>query len=285
MGGIDKDDIGAGLDERLHSRLPVWTGTHRGTNPQPPHPVLARVRILFPLLYILDGYEPLEIAPPVNHRELLDPVAVENLLRLLDGCAGRDRNHLPCHDLGDLLGEVIFKLQIPVGENPYELPTSYNRQPRYVPLLLDPNGVRKALIGAEGQRFKNDTALKLLHLCHLGSLLIHREVLVYHAEPPLLRQRYSHPGFSHCIHCRAEDGDLEGNRTGKACRYVDIPGVNTRKGGCEEHIIKGEPLSYILFCHKNYSSRLITTPSHDSSTCRGVYPPAGRCRLRSSRRT
>ena len=142
VGGIDKDDIGAGLDERLHSRLPVWTGTHRGTNPQPPHPVLARVRILFPLLYILDGYEPLEIAPPVNHRELLDPVAVENLLRLLDGCAGRDRNHLPCHDLGDLLGEVIFKLQIPVGENPYELPTSYNRQPRYVPLLLDPNGVR-----------------------------------------------------------------------------------------------------------------------------------------------
>src|SRR5439155_699059 len=67
---------------------------------QPPELVLGGVGVADRLLDVLDGDQPAELVPLVDDGELLDPVAVQDLLRLLEGDPGT-RRHQPLagHDL------------------------------------------------------------------------------------------------------------------------------------------------------------------------------------------
>ena len=60
-----------------------------GQDAQPPDAVLARVRVIHPLLDVLDGDEPLEHVMVVDDQQLLHAVAVQNLFRLLRFFQGR----------------------------------------------------------------------------------------------------------------------------------------------------------------------------------------------------
>ena len=91
---VDDEHVDLGGDERGCALHRVGTDADRGADPQPPLVVLRRVRVLDPLRDVLDGDEPLEPAVGVDDRELLDLVAVEDRLGLLERRPDRRRHEV-----------------------------------------------------------------------------------------------------------------------------------------------------------------------------------------------
>ena len=86
---VDDEHVDAGLDERLRALERVGPDADRGADAQPPLLVLRRLRELDLLLDVLDGDQPAQPAVGVDDRELLDLVAVEDLLGLGERRADR----------------------------------------------------------------------------------------------------------------------------------------------------------------------------------------------------
>jgi hypothetical protein len=85
VGRVDDERVDLGLDERRGALDGVRPDPDRGGDAQPAALVLGRERIRLALRDVLDGDEPLEAPLEVDDRELLDAVAAENRLRLLEG--------------------------------------------------------------------------------------------------------------------------------------------------------------------------------------------------------
>ena len=85
--------------------------------------ILASVGILDALLDILDRDQPLQFKSLIDHRQFLNPILMQNFPRFLETGAFRSGHQLlPRHDLGDFQVYPVFKAQVPVGQNPHELP-------------------------------------------------------------------------------------------------------------------------------------------------------------------
>ena len=80
--GVDDEHVDAGGDERLRALDRVRADADRRADAQPAALVLRRVRVLDLLLDVLDGDQPAQPAVGVDDRQLLDLVAVEDLLGL-----------------------------------------------------------------------------------------------------------------------------------------------------------------------------------------------------------
>ena len=80
---VDDEHIGAGGDECLRALDRVGADADGGADAQPAALVLRRVRVLDLLLNVLDRDEPAQLAVGIDDRQLLDLVAVQDLLGLL----------------------------------------------------------------------------------------------------------------------------------------------------------------------------------------------------------
>src|SRR6266542_4067921 len=116
VGGVDRDDVHPRLEERLDARLAVGADADRGAAQEPAERVLRGVRVLLDLLDVLDRDEPLQLVGVVHDEELLDPVAVEQLLRLLDRDRDAGGDEVLRHHLLDALLEVLLEAQVAVRE-------------------------------------------------------------------------------------------------------------------------------------------------------------------------
>ena len=81
---VDDEHVDAGRDQRLGALARVRADADRGADAQPARRVLGRARELDPLLDVLDRDQALEDAVRVDDRQLLDPVAVQQLLGLVE---------------------------------------------------------------------------------------------------------------------------------------------------------------------------------------------------------
>ena len=81
---VDDEHVGARRDQRLRALERVRADADRGADAQPALRVLRRERELDPLLDVLDRDQALEHAVGVDDGQLLDPVAVQELLGLLE---------------------------------------------------------------------------------------------------------------------------------------------------------------------------------------------------------
>ena len=91
MRGVDDEHVDAGRDERLRALDCLGADADRRADAQPAALVLRRLRVLDLLLDVLDGDQPAQPAVGVDDRQLLDLVAVEDLLRLLRASCRRAR--------------------------------------------------------------------------------------------------------------------------------------------------------------------------------------------------
>ena len=92
--GVDDEDVDLRVDERGSALERVRPDAHRRADPQPALVVLRRVRVLDPLRDVLDRDEPLEPPVAVDDGELLDLVAMEDRLRLLERRADGRRDQV-----------------------------------------------------------------------------------------------------------------------------------------------------------------------------------------------
>ena len=115
---VDDEDVDLLGDESLRALEGVGADADRGADPQPAALVLRRERVLDPLLDVLDGDQALELAVGVDDRQLLDLVAVEDLLGLGERRPDRRGDEVPArHQRRDRLGDVVLEAEVAVGED------------------------------------------------------------------------------------------------------------------------------------------------------------------------
>ena len=85
MRRVDTNHIDARTPQRRHARLALRTDADRRADPQPAHLILARMRIANCLVHILDGDQAAQPILIVDQRQLLNPMRLQELLRMLRG--------------------------------------------------------------------------------------------------------------------------------------------------------------------------------------------------------
>ena len=118
VGGVDDEDVDLGVDERSGALERVRTDSDCGADPQAPLVVLRRFRVLDPLRDVLDRDQALEPPVGVDDGELLDLVAMEDRLRLLERRADRRRDQIAVgHERRHGLRGVRLEPEVAVRED------------------------------------------------------------------------------------------------------------------------------------------------------------------------
>src|SRR6185503_5451885 len=112
------DRVDARVDECLGARQEISGRANRGGNSQSPELILIRVRILATLVNVLDRDQSLQHAAAVDDWQLLDTVARENSLGLVERRAfTRGDQSLLRHRFVQRPIEVPLELQITIGND------------------------------------------------------------------------------------------------------------------------------------------------------------------------
>ena len=115
---VDDEHVDLGVDERGRALERVGPDADRRADPEPTLVVLRRVRVLDLLRDVLDGDEALEAPVVVDDRQLLDLVAVEDRLGLLERRADRRGDEVAArHQRGDRLRGVGLEAEVAVRED------------------------------------------------------------------------------------------------------------------------------------------------------------------------
>ena len=244
MRRVDDDDVHLLRDEGLRALEGVGADADRRTDLQPAALVLRRERVLDPLLDVLDGDQALEPPVGVHHGQLLDLVAVEDLLGLGERRPGRRGDEVAAgHQGRDRLGEVVLEAEVAVREDADEdLVLVDDRHSGDVVALHQPERVRDAVGGAEGDGLDDHPRLGALHLVDLGHLGLDREVAVHDPDPALAGERDREPGLGDRVHRGRHDRQLQRDRAGEPRRRRDVVREHRGLRRQQQDVVEGEAL-------------------------------------------
>ena len=121
VGRIQHQHIRAGLQQRAGPLQHIPGDADGGGTQQTALRVPGGVGIFYGLFNVLDGDQALQGKVFVHQRELLDLVGPQDLFRLCQRGVHRGGDQVFAgHDLAAGPGKILFKLQIPVGEDAHQ---------------------------------------------------------------------------------------------------------------------------------------------------------------------
>ena len=237
---VDDQHVDTCLHQRLGTRLPIGTHAERGADTQAAERILDRVRMAIRLQQVFDGDEANQHTAIADHQQLLDAMLVKQLARftLLD--ARRHGHELLCHQLRDLLVQVLLEANVAAGEDADGLVALNHRQPRDVVPPHQLEGIVERLPGAHGDGVDDHARLCPLHLGHLERLKLRAHILVQNADPALSGHRHSRAPFGHRVHRARHERDSKLDLPGETRGNVRVCGQKIRVRGQEQHVIEGE---------------------------------------------
>ena len=242
MRGVEHDHVHLGVDQRAGPLQTVLPRADGGGHAQTPERVLRCLRVAAGLLDVLDCNQAFEVTVLVDDEELLDPMVVQNLARLLEGRAHRHRDEvLLGHALGDGEVEARLEAKVAVGENAHQLPVRIrDRDPRDLVLLHDLQRLGDGLPRPHGHRVHDHPRLGTLDLVHFLGLAVDGHVLVNHAQAAMLSHGDGQARFGDRVHGRGDDGDVQVDVARQAGGDVDEVRVNVGAGGLEQDVVEGQ---------------------------------------------
>ena len=171
--------------------------------------VLHRIRVRLRLVHVLDG-DQADAAPGlVGHHQLLDPVAVQQVPRLVRGdVGGRGDQVVPRHQLIDPRTRVVGEAHVAVGDDADQPARAAldHRDAADAVLFLDGADIGQGLVGVDGDGVHHHAGFELLHPADLGGLFLRRHVLVDDADAAGLGHGDGHRALGHGVHAAATSG-------------------------------------------------------------------------------
>ncbi len=240
---VDDEDVHLGVDERGRAFHRVRPDADRSADSQAALLVLRRERVLDPLRDVLDGDEALEPPVRVDHRELLDLVAVEDRLGLGERGADRRCDEVPVrHERRDGLRRVGLEAEVAVREDADEHALVVRDRDTGDAVALHQlerlgDGVRRS----ERDGLDDHPRLGALDLVDLGDLLSDGEVPVDDPETALARERDREARLGDGVHRRRDQRDVQRDRRRQPRDRRDVVREDARLGGDEEHVVEREP--------------------------------------------
>ena len=252
MGGIDHQEVDAGVDQALGALEARIADRGRRGGAEPALRVLGGVRVELRLLHVLDGDEADAAILIVDDDQLLDAVLVKQLLGLglADRLAHRDQV-LARHQLIDALLRVGGEADVAVGQDADQAAEVVaasaaavdDRDARDAVGLHQRQRVGKGGIRADHDRVHDHAALELLDLADLLGLLFRREVAVDDADAAGLRHGDGEAGLGHCVHGGGDDRQVELDLARDPRPEIGLAGQHLRVTRQQQHVVEGERLA------------------------------------------
>jgi hypothetical protein len=215
-----------------------------GGHAQPAVLILVGAGMLAALEDVLDRDQAAQHALPVHHRQLLDAVRAEDLLRFVEGRAHRGGDEvLLRHRVANRAVECPLELQIAVGDDADQLAGGVDdRDPRDAELRHQLRRLAQRTVGSQGDRVEDHPRLTALHPVDLGRLPVDRHVLVNHADPARAGDRDRHFRLGDGVHRGRNERDVERNVPGEAALDIDALRVYRGLPRHEEDVVECEGL-------------------------------------------
>ena len=240
---VDGEHVDIALGELLGALEEIAGGPDGRAHTEPSMGILGGARIFQLLLNVLDGDESLEHVLVVDHQQLFDAMAVQDLLRLLERGADRDGDQvLLGHHFGDWDVGAGLKSQIAIGEDADQLAVLGHRHARDPVAPHDFERIGYFLVGRDGHRVDDHPALTALDAVDLLGLAVDGHVAMDDADAPLLGERDRQVRFGHGVHRGAEDRDVQGNLAGEAGASIGLGREHVAERRLKDQIVEGESL-------------------------------------------
>jgi hypothetical protein len=204
--------------------------------------VLGGVGVLALLADILEGDQTPQPPLLVDDRKLLDPMVLQDLLRLVERRSHRGGDQvLRGHHLRYRLFGIWIEAEVSVGDDPLQHPLAVDdRHAADGVFAHERESIADGGVEAEGDRIEDHPALRSFDAAHLFGLALGGHVLVDDSDSPFARQGDRHRGLRHRIHRRRQERRVQTNRLGKSGRDVRLAREVRAESRNEENIIVGE---------------------------------------------
>ena len=239
--GIQHQHVDLRLDQRRSAIQHVGGGTDGGGAQQTSARVTGGIRVFHGLFDILDGDEAAQHTRVVDERQLLDAVAGEDLLRLLEGRAdGADDEVILGHHVADAAGIVGDETHIAVGENADELTVHADRHAGDLELTHQRVRVRDGVVGGQREGIDDNAVLRTLDHIHLIGLRLDGHILVDNTDAALTRDGDRHLRLGDRVHSGGHQRGVERHALRQLGAHAD---VRRQHIGCrrnEQHVVEGQ---------------------------------------------
>gem|GEM_PF-4101368 len=203
VGGIYDDSVHTCLLKHRHPVCHVCGNTHCGSRHQASHGVLAGVRVILDLGYVLVGNQSHQYSLLVNHRKFLYPVLLQQAgcLRQVGTCGGYQV--LAGHHLMDRSLLVGDKAKVSVSHDSYELLVCANyRDSTNVIVRHKLEGISHQGVRRNRHRIEYHSVLGPLHPAYLVCLNLDRHILVDDSDATLAGNGDCHLVIRNGVHRR-----------------------------------------------------------------------------------
>ncbi len=233
MGGIHHQHVHPGFHQCRHPFFGTVSGTHGGAYPQATLVVFTGQGICLSFQQVGIGDHALEMVGVVHQQDLFNAVFVQQLFDLFGASPffGGNQLVLGCHDGRDRLVIAVFEAQIPTGDYTHQLLAFHHGHPGDIVDLGDFDQLTHRSVRGHGDGVTHHTAFIFLNRPDLTGLFLGSHVLVQNADTTFLRHADRQAVFSNGVHRRRNQGDIQGNVTGKPGLELHIPWQNLRVTG------------------------------------------------------
>ena len=240
MGRVNHHTIHASFNECGSALNVIATDTNTPANTQATLAILARKRMIFGFLNILDGNEANQLKRVVDHQHTFQAVLVNQRLSLIKTRALFDGNEAfpRCHDVLHRLIEICLETQVAAGDDTNNLLVFDHRQAREAVLSLQLDHFAYQHGGRNCQGVFDDTGLKPLHLRNLSRLSTNGEIFVNDPDTAFLRQRDRKARFGHCIHRSGNQREIECDLGAQTGGELHVARVNLGVSWDEQNVVE-----------------------------------------------
>ena len=159
-----------------------------------------------------------QAAISINGRKFADLVVFHDLISGLQLGALRRGDHVPGHDVSKFLGIIGKIFHVASSNNPYQFTVGIDDREageRILFLFFHIEHLLNRLIRRKRNRGANETVQIIFDLAHFVRLRFRAEVLMDHADTAEFRHGDRHFAFSHGVHRRTDERDIQMNVAGK----------------------------------------------------------------------
>ncbi len=242
VGGIHHDHVHARAHQRRHSLLGIAAGADRRADPQPTPFVLAGDGEIAGFLNVLDRDHAAQLEAVVDHQHLLDAMLVEqgNDFLAAGPLVHRHQPLLWGHHRADRRAHVRLETQVAVGDDADQFLALHHRQSGKVVGAGQFHHLVDSGARVDDDGIVDHPALEFLDPPYFLRLFLDRHVLMDNADAAFLRQGNGQSRFSHRVHRRRHQRNIEGNGAGQLGLEAHVLGQHRGISRKKQDIIEGQ---------------------------------------------
>ena len=245
MRRVDHHHVNASVDQCLAALKPRIAHSGGRRHPQPPHLILAGLRVQNRFLGVLQRQKPGQLARPIGDQKLLDPPRLHQADRRVPvHRLTQERQILRGHHHRNRGLVVRGKAHVAVGDDAHHAAlTVDHRKAGDLIAFHQGLGIGQRLIGGQRDGGIDHAGFKPLDAPHLARLGLQVQVAVNDPDPTGLGHGNRHAALGDRVHRARQKRDVHADGFCDEGRGIGIRGQHARCSRNQQDVVKGKRLA------------------------------------------